>query len=200
MIGAILMKTVPAMIMTSASRGVPLITSAPNRATSNLGVILVAISTKQHESPKWKGHREFFLPQASRSCTVVSMMLCFMVSSMELLPLTVCSFGLLSHQFMRDRLYFSGFRLYFFRLHRCSVGRFNYFRFVQFLVCFQNAAAIGAEVERAVAPFVDEDDEEQDDEHHDACVAVPAQFLKCDCPAHDEYCLNVEDDEQHGDE
>ena len=32
-----------------------------------LGVMLVAISTKQQDRPKWKGHMEFFLPHASRS-------------------------------------------------------------------------------------------------------------------------------------
>ena len=45
MTGAILMKTVPATIIMSASRGVPRITSAPNRAISYLLVRLVAIST-----------------------------------------------------------------------------------------------------------------------------------------------------------
>jgi hypothetical protein len=45
MIGAILMKTVPAITIRSASRGVPRITSAPNRAMSYLLVMLVAIST-----------------------------------------------------------------------------------------------------------------------------------------------------------
>ncbi len=45
MTGAILMKTVPAMMITSASRGVPRMTSAPKRARSYLLVMLVAIST-----------------------------------------------------------------------------------------------------------------------------------------------------------
>ena len=45
MTGAILMKTVPAMTIRSASRGVPRITSAPKRAMSYLLVMLVAIST-----------------------------------------------------------------------------------------------------------------------------------------------------------
>src|SRR3546814_18596540 len=61
--GAIFINTVPAMIITSASRGVPRITSAPHRARSYFGVMLVAISTKQQESPKWKGHMEFLRPQ-----------------------------------------------------------------------------------------------------------------------------------------
>ena len=55
------------MTMTSASRGVPRITSAPKRATSNLLVRLVAISTKQQDSPKWNGHMEFLRPHRTRS-------------------------------------------------------------------------------------------------------------------------------------
>ena len=43
--GAILMNTVPAMTIRSASRGVPRITSEPKRAMSYLLVRLVAIST-----------------------------------------------------------------------------------------------------------------------------------------------------------
>src|SRR5262245_7845786 len=72
MIGAILMNTVPAITIKSASRGVPRITSAPKRAMSYLLVILVAISTKQHERPKLKGQMEFFRPQARRSCNRAS--------------------------------------------------------------------------------------------------------------------------------
>src|SRR5579871_1059538 len=68
MTGAILMNTVPAITIRSASRGVPRITSAPKRATSYLLVKLVAISTKQQESPKPKGQMEFLRPQASKSC------------------------------------------------------------------------------------------------------------------------------------
>src|ERR1700756_3613236 len=67
MTGAILMKTVPAMTMRSASRGVPRITSAPKREMSYLLVILVAISTKQQERPKLKGQTEFLRPHATRS-------------------------------------------------------------------------------------------------------------------------------------
>ena len=44
-IGAIFKKTVPATTIRSASRGVPRMTSAPKRETSNLLVMLVAIST-----------------------------------------------------------------------------------------------------------------------------------------------------------
>src|ERR1700747_3597013 len=61
------MKTVPAMTMRSASRGVPRITSAPKREMSYLLVMLVAISTKQQERPKLKGQTEFLRPQATRS-------------------------------------------------------------------------------------------------------------------------------------
>src|ERR1044072_2528957 len=102
MIGTIFMNTVPAITITSASRGVPLITSAPILATSYLLVMLVAISTKQQLSPKWNGHMEFLRPQASRSCMVVSIMLLLTVSSMLPLP-AVCPAGspvLLSHHFI----------------------------------------------------------------------------------------------------
>src|SRR6201991_2868481 len=67
MTGAILINGVPAMTIRSASRGVPRITSAPNREMSYLLVILVAISTKQQERPKLKGQTEFLRPQATRS-------------------------------------------------------------------------------------------------------------------------------------
>src|SRR5574340_337953 len=69
MTGAILTNTVPATTITSASRGVCRITSAPKRAISCLLVRLVIISTKQQEVPNPKGQREFFRPQASRSVT-----------------------------------------------------------------------------------------------------------------------------------
>src|SRR4051794_33496664 len=75
MTGAILMKTVPAMTIKSASLGVPRITSAPNREMSYLLVMLVAISTKQQESPKWNGQIEFLRPQATRSSSLDSMRL-----------------------------------------------------------------------------------------------------------------------------
>src|SRR6266536_2363415 len=87
MTGAILIKTVPAMTIRSASRGVPRITSALNRAMSYLLVILVAISTKQHERPKLKGQIEFLRPQASRSCRRVRRRLRRVASSKESEPL-----------------------------------------------------------------------------------------------------------------
>src|SRR6201993_3808654 len=67
MTGAILIKTVPAITMRSAWRGVPRITSAPNREMSYLLVMLVAISTKQQERPKLNGHTEFLRLHATRS-------------------------------------------------------------------------------------------------------------------------------------
>src|SRR5437763_17145129 len=67
MTGAILMNGVPAITIGSASRGVPRMTSAPKRATSNLLVRLVAISTKQHDRPDPNGQMEFFRPHALRS-------------------------------------------------------------------------------------------------------------------------------------
>src|ERR1700724_1719959 len=67
MTGAILIKTVPAMTMRSAWRGVPRITSAPNREMSYLLVMLVAISTKQQERPKLNGQTEFLRLHATRS-------------------------------------------------------------------------------------------------------------------------------------
>src|ERR1700680_2050795 len=53
--------------MRSASRGVPRITSAPNREMSYLLVMLVAISTKQQERPKLNGQTEFLRLHATRS-------------------------------------------------------------------------------------------------------------------------------------
>src|SRR4051794_35062982 len=67
MTGAIFINTVPATTIKSASRGVPRITSAPNREMSYLLVMLVAISTKQQERPKWNGQMEFLRLQATRS-------------------------------------------------------------------------------------------------------------------------------------
>src|ERR1700686_3932730 len=67
MTGAILIKTLPAMTMRSAWRGVPRITSAPNRAMSYLLVMLVAISTKQQDRPKLNGQTEFLRLHATRS-------------------------------------------------------------------------------------------------------------------------------------
>src|ERR1700730_13071238 len=69
MTGAILINGVPAMTIRSASRGVPRITSAPNREMSYLLVMLVAISTKQQESPKLNGQTEFLRLHATRSST-----------------------------------------------------------------------------------------------------------------------------------
>src|SRR5689334_25440951 len=73
--GAILMKQVPATTIRSASRGVPRITSAPNREMSYLLVMLVAISTKQQESPKWNGQIEFLRLHATRSSSLDRMRL-----------------------------------------------------------------------------------------------------------------------------
>src|SRR6202023_2747588 len=69
MTGAILIKTVPAITMRSASRGVPRITSAPNPEMSYLLILLVAISTKQQERPKLNGQTEFLRLHATRSST-----------------------------------------------------------------------------------------------------------------------------------
>src|ERR1700761_6800564 len=81
MTGAILMKTVPAMTMRSAWRGVPRITSAPKREMSYLLVMLVAISTKQQERPKLNGHTEFLRPHAIRSSRRAMMRVRRMASS-----------------------------------------------------------------------------------------------------------------------
>src|SRR5258705_1666268 len=69
MTGAILINGVPAMTIRSASRGVPRITSAPNREMSYLLVMLVAISTKQQERPKLNRQTEFLRLHATRSST-----------------------------------------------------------------------------------------------------------------------------------
>src|SRR6056297_107771 len=68
----IFLNGVPEMIMTSDSRGVPRSTSAPKRARSKRGVILVIISTKQQDRPKNIGHRLFLRPQLIRSSARVS--------------------------------------------------------------------------------------------------------------------------------
>src|SRR5450759_3690918 len=71
-IGAIFRNTVPAITITSASRGVPRITSPPNRAISYRLVRAVAISTKQQDRPKPNGQSEFFLPQEIISSSLPS--------------------------------------------------------------------------------------------------------------------------------
>ncbi len=58
---------VPEMIIRSASRGELRSTSAPKRARSKRGVMLVIISTKQQERPKNIGQRLFLRPQLMAS-------------------------------------------------------------------------------------------------------------------------------------
>src|SRR5210317_1507280 len=73
MLAPIFLKGVPEMIIRSASRGVLRKTSAPKRAISKRGVMLVIISTKQHDRPKNIGQRLFLRPQLMASSKVVSM-------------------------------------------------------------------------------------------------------------------------------
>lgn len=60
--------------------------------------------------------------------------------------------------------------------------------------------SIGAEIKGAVSPFIDENDKQQDDKNCHTEIAIPSQFRECDCPGDDEYCFDVENDKQHGDE
>ena len=100
------MKTVPAMTMRSASRGVPRITSAPNLEISYLLVMLVAISTKQQESPKLKGQTEFLRLHATRSSTRDRISVRRIASSTYPSVLSACceAPGLLIDQRMTHRL------------------------------------------------------------------------------------------------
>lgn len=159
MMGAILRNTVPAMIITSASRGVPRITSAPKRARSNFGVMLVAISTKQQDNPKWKGHIEFFLPHRRSPCTVLRRMLCRTASSIVPVPRVAVtgSCALLSHQFMR-------------------------FFFFDFFVSAQDLPAVRAEVERAVTPFVNQHQQQEYNKEENSEVPHPAQLVEGNGP------------------
>src|SRR5210317_2039184 len=75
MLAPIFLKGVPEMIIRSASRGVLRNTSAPKRAISKRGVMLVIISTKQHDRPKNIGQRLFLRPQLMASSRVVRMTL-----------------------------------------------------------------------------------------------------------------------------
>src|SRR5210317_404864 len=73
MLAPIFLKGVPEMIIKSASRCVLLRTSAPKRARSKRGVMLVIISTKQQDRPKNIGQRLFLRPQLIASSRVVRM-------------------------------------------------------------------------------------------------------------------------------
>src|SRR5215510_8471018 len=102
MTGVILINTVPAMTIRSASRGVPRITSAPKRAISYVLVRLVAISTKQHERQKLNGQMEFLRPHASRSCRRERINTRGRASSKELLP--ACAAGELAGLLIHHRI------------------------------------------------------------------------------------------------
>src|SRR3954462_4518492 len=62
-IGIIVLVTVPETIMTSAWRGEPRNTSAPNRAMSNRLEAVQIISIAQHARPKPRGHKLERRPQ-----------------------------------------------------------------------------------------------------------------------------------------
>ena len=69
MIGAILMKTFPAMTITSASLGEPRTASDPNHAVSYWLVRLRGHLHIAPERPELNGHLEFLRPQAIKSCS-----------------------------------------------------------------------------------------------------------------------------------
>jgi hypothetical protein len=61
--GAILFTIVPAIIITSAWRGVALATSNPKRLQSNFAEAALIISIAQQLVPKTRGHKELLLAQ-----------------------------------------------------------------------------------------------------------------------------------------
>src|ERR1700748_2141060 len=174
MTGAILMKTVPAMTMRSASRGVPRITSAPKREMSYLLVMLVAISTKQQERPKLKGQTEFLRPHATRSSRRDKMRVRRIASSRNPSVFSACGGapGRLSDQ----------------RINSPSVS---------------NPPSVSASlspVERANTPQIEKGCNQYRYEHQRLGVTGPSTSANDNCPGEDENRLNIEDDEEHCDE
>src|SRR3954468_19136155 len=71
--GAILFTMVPAMMITSAWRGVALATSKPKREKSYLAEATLIISIPQQLVAKVSGHKEFDLAQFTMSLNVLAM-------------------------------------------------------------------------------------------------------------------------------
>src|SRR5215218_381980 len=69
--GAILFTIVPAMMITSACRGVALATSNPKRDQSYLAEAVDIISIAQQLVPKTSGHRELLLAQLITSSSLL---------------------------------------------------------------------------------------------------------------------------------
>src|SRR5512144_2957677 len=175
MTGAILTNTVPAMTIRSASRGVPRITSAPNRAMSYLLVRLVAISTKQQESPKLNGQIEFLRPHARTSCSVVRA---------KLRRASIAGFRASSPRAgWSDPLAGIDRRIASGLLPRPGAG-----------------ASRRPPFERAAPPQVRERRDEDDGEDHRLDVPGPPELARRHRPGEQEDGLEVEDDEEHGDE
>src|ERR1700761_4927697 len=166
MTGAILMKQVPATTMRSASRGVPRITSAPKRETSYLLVMLVAISTKQQERPKWKGQMEFFRPQAIKS------------SRRERMTLrrTCVSRGPFEEP---SRSELASTRL----VDHCMKRR-------PLIIPLESS---GAPIERAHSPEISECSEQNGDENRYFDIAGPAGFADGNGPSKDKDRFEIED-------
>src|SRR4030095_3219300 len=72
--GAILLTIVPAIIITSACRGVALATSNPNRAQSYFADAVLIISMAQQLVPNTRGHREFERAQLITSSMLLTRM------------------------------------------------------------------------------------------------------------------------------
>src|SRR4030095_3130314 len=72
--GAILLTMVPAIIITSAWRGVARATSNPNLLQSYFAEAVDIISMAQQLVPKTSGHNELLLAQSMRSSSLLVMM------------------------------------------------------------------------------------------------------------------------------
>src|SRR5271170_1322662 len=170
MTGAILIKTVPAMTMRSAWRGVPRITSAPNREMSYLLVMLVAISTKQQERPKLNGQTEFLRLHATRSSRRDRTRVRRIASSTCPSAFSACdeASGRLIDQRMTHRPFLT---------HSPSVS-------VSPIKC-------------AYAPQISERREQHHDEQQHLGVAGPSGFTDGDRPGKYEYRFKIEYHEEH---
>src|SRR5271155_4907743 len=170
------MKTVPAMTIKSAWRGVPRITSAPKREMSYLLVMLVAISTKQQERPKLKGQTEFFRPQATRSSTRERMRVRRMASSTN--PSVCSAWGepgrLIDQPIITVRL------------------------LIQLLT--QHSSTSLFPIERTDAPQIHKGGEQHHNKERHLCVTFPSGFTNGDGPCKQKNCFKIEYDEKHCDE
>src|ERR1700686_3391289 len=165
------MKTVPAITIRSASRGVPRITSAPNREISYLLVMLVAISTKQHERPKLKGHTEFLRLHATRSSTRDRTRLRCTASSRLSSVFSACgeASGRVIDQCMA---------------HHPGLTH--------------HSSAPMSPIKSADAPQISQRRKQYGDEQQHLGVAGPSNLTDRDRPGKQKHSFQIEDDEEHG--